>query len=154
MKLLRYCIRGRGKYPSSCHLRACIFVVKAESIDDGTESGSLRRAVIGEPDEGSPHGLQGRDFFIESRDPSARQILRRCAVAGIESKKGRDLVKREARSLRRADRLQAAKIAARIAPWPLMPRRLRQQSASLIIADRLDVDPACAGKFTNFHFYP
>jgi hypothetical protein len=35
-----------------------------------------------------------------------------------------------------------------------MPRRLRQQSAPLIIADRLDVDPACAGKFTNFHFYP
>jgi hypothetical protein len=35
-----------------------------------------------------------------------------------------------------------------------MPRRLRQQSASLIIADRLDIDPACAGKFTDFHFKP
>jgi hypothetical protein len=127
---------------------------KAESIDDGTGSGLFRRTVIGEPDEGSPHGLQRRDFLIESRDPNACQILRRCAIARIESKKGRDLVKREARSLRRADRLQTAKIDARIAAWPLMPRRLRQQSAPLIIADRLDIDPACAGKLSDFLFVP
>ena len=154
MKLLRRVIRGRGKYPSCCHPQSCIFLVKAESIDDGTGSGSLRRAVIGELDEGSSHGLQRRDFLIESSDPNARQMLRRCAIEGIESKKRRDLVKREARSLRRTDRLQAAKSAARVAARPLMPRRLRQQSASLIITDRLDIDPACAGKFTDFHFKP
>lgn len=115
MKLLRDCIRGRGKNPSCWYIRSCIFLRKAESIDDGTGSGLVRRTVIGEPDEGAPHSLQRRDFLIESRNPNARQILRRCAVTGIESKKGRDLVKREACSLRRADRLQAAKIAARVA---------------------------------------
>ena len=100
MKLLPHYIRGRGKNPSCCLLLSCIFLLKAESIDYGTGAGSLRRAVIGEPDEGSPHGLQRGDFGIKRRDPNARQILRSCPVASIQSEQRSNLVKCEPGGLR------------------------------------------------------
>ena len=98
-------------------------------------------ALVDKVPEHAPHPLEIGDLQLDLGEAIAGDAPDRAAVdAVLEVEQLAHLVEREAELLRPLDEADALDEARRIAAEGAVARRHRQQSALLVVADRLDAD--------------
>ena len=124
-----------------------------EGPNDGTRARLTRCASVSKFRQCLTHSRKRRNLGVDCLKPALSQTARGHTVVRFQTQQTPNFVEGEPGSLCCPDRSKPTNIVRAVPPSACSARRFVKQSSTLIEADCLHANPACARQIANLHFF-